>query len=95
MFWALQFKDAGLHIPYSQLLSSIEHQSVPMFELLLELVLVYRLQIKTVRHFWVSFSGHTAFHVDLHTAQYSERRGDTRCWVGVVFLLFFLRTLEQ
>lgn len=68
---------------------------MPIFELLLELVLVYRLHVKTVRHFWVSFSGQTAFHMDLHTAQYSEKRGDTGCWVGVVFLLFYLHTLEQ
>lgn len=46
VFWALQFRDAGLHIPYSQLLSSvIEYQSAPVFELLLEIVLVYGLHV--------------------------------------------------
>lgn len=72
LFWALQFKDAGLHIPYSQLLSSIiEYHSAPMFELLLEIVLVYRLHINTV--------GHSAFDMDLNTVKYSGRRGDRWC----------------
>lgn len=93
LFWSLPFKDACLHIPYSLLLSSIiEYQPAPMLELLLEIVLVYRLHVNTVGHFWVSFSAHVAFDMDLYTAKYSG--GDTWCWGGVVFLLFYLHTLE-
>lgn len=66
-----------------------------MFELLLEIVLVYGLHVNTVGHFWVNFSAHSAFDMDLYTAKYSGRRGDTWCWVEVVFLLFYLHTLEQ
>lgn len=50
-----------------------------MFELLLEVVLVYGLHGKTVGHFWVRFSGCIAFDMDLYAAQYSGRRGDTGC----------------
>lgn len=45
-----------------------------MFELLLEIVLVYRLHVNTVGHFSVSFSAHVAFDMDLYTAKYSGRR---------------------